>query len=159
PAGFVGNVNVIDDGTANAAPHVAAASGRRRDPVNTRETMRTSYSGIPFRPKLVEMMRRYLATLAESEGPSLINCMAGKDRTGFAVAMLHHAVGVHPDDVMADYLLTNTAGNPEERIAAGLRATSSILGDIDEATLRVIMGVEAEYLETAYAAIGDRHGS
>jgi protein-tyrosine phosphatase len=37
----------------------------------------------------------------------VIHCTAGKDRTGFACALILHALGV-PDDVIAeDYLLTN----------------------------------------------------
>ena len=105
------------------------------------------------------MVGRYLSRLAEGHGPSLVNCMAGKDRTGIAVAMLHLAVGVHRDDVVEDYLLTNTAGDPEARIAAGAETIRAVTGQLDDAVLRVLMGVQPEYLETALAAIEERHGS
>jgi protein tyrosine/serine phosphatase len=85
--------------------------------------------------------------------------MAGKDRTGIAVAMIQLAAGVHRDDVVADYLLTNTAGDVEARIAAGadtIRATSR---QMDPEIVRVIMGVEPEYMESAFAMISEKHGS
>jgi len=85
--------------------------------------------------------------------------MAGKDRTGFAVAMLHEALGVHRDDILEDYLLTNTAGDVEARIASGAATIVEITGETDPAVIRVLMGVEPEYLQTAWAAIEERYGS
>lgn len=38
--------------------------------------------------------------------PVLVHCTAGKDRTGLVVALSLLAVGVHRDDVVADYALT-----------------------------------------------------
>ena len=91
--------------------------------------------------------------------PTLVNCMAGKDRTGTAVVMLHLATGVHRDDVIADYLLTNTAGNVEARIAAGMATIRGLSSSMGDASLRVLMGVEAEYLETMLAVVTERYGS
>jgi protein tyrosine/serine phosphatase len=85
--------------------------------------------------------------------------MAGKDRTGVAAMAVHLALGVHRDDIVADYLLTNTAGDPAARIAAGYRTVAATVGDLDEESLRVMMGVEAEYLDIALATIVERSGS
>lgn len=146
---------------AHNAPHIqaAAATPRQRDATSTREGMRRNYGSIAFRPGLTAMMGKMLAQLAEGRGPSLVNCMAGKDRTGIAVAMVQLAVGVHRDDIIADYLLTNTAGDVEARIAAGVRTIKDITGQADEEVMRVLMGVEAEYLEGAFDMIAERHGS
>lgn len=159
PLEFAGALHFVPDGSATQAPHVAAASGIRRDAESTRENMRRSYRGNPFRPKLNEAITNYLQTLAGSGGASLINCMAGKDRTGFAVAMLHSAVGVHHDDIVADYLLTNTAGDQLARIAAGGRSISHVASEMDEGALQVIMSVEAEWLEIAFAGIREEFGT
>ena len=160
PQDFAARIVFSDVDTRGVAPHVAAgAQVRSRDAASMREALRRSYRTIPFRPGLVGMFRTYLAEQADLDGASLINCMAGKDRTGFAVAMLHSVLGVHRDDVMADYLLTNTAGDVEARIAAGGEAIRKTLGEIEREALRALMAVEAEYLNTAYTVINERHGS
>ncbi|MFM5932014.1 MAG: tyrosine-protein phosphatase [Novosphingobium sp.] len=156
PDPFGATVHTVPDNTANQAPHVSSA---RRDAATTRANMVRSYQGIAFRPLLVEMVRNMFVRIGQGDGASLVNCMAGKDRTGFAVAMVHHALGVHHDDIISDYLLTNSAGNVEERIAAGGRSISGLIPEIDPEALRVLMGVEAEYLDTAWAAMRERHGS
>ncbi|MBW8753121.1 MAG: tyrosine-protein phosphatase [Sphingomonadales bacterium] len=164
PEGFAAEVYFGEDPPArvkqHSAPHVAAAEvPRQRDAASTREGLRRNYGMIAFRPELVAAMRRYLAGLAEGKGPSLINCMAGKDRTGIAVAALHLAAGVHRDDIIADYLLTNTAGDVEARIAAGMATITEVTGQLDPEVLRVLMGVEPEYLESAFAVMAEKHGS
>ena len=160
PQDFAAQVFHCEDPVRTHAPHIAAAEmARWRTAGAMRESLVRNYGGICFRPELQTMMRRYLSHLAEGQGPSLIHCMAGKDRTGIAVAMLHLSVGVHKDDVLEDYLLTNTAGDSEARIAAGANAMLALTGLLAEDVVRVLMGVEAEYLETAFAAVDERHGS
>lgn len=44
--------------------------------------------------------------VAESDGPTLVHCAAGKDRTGVIIALMLTAVGVPRPDVVADYLRT-----------------------------------------------------
>jgi protein-tyrosine phosphatase len=151
--------------SSQLAPHVAAATSRRaattrqRTAEDTRTALRANYGKIASRPELIAAIRVYLADLAEARGPSLVNCMAGKDRTGVTVAMLHLAVGVHRDDILEDYLLTNTAGDPEARIAAGSATVAAMGNTMDEASIRVIMGVEAEYLENMFEMVDERYGS
>lgn len=165
PAGFAATVHVGEDPVArlkteHSAPHVAAAQApRQRDVASTREGLRRNYGMIAFRPELLAMVRHMIAEIAEGGGPSLVNCMAGKDRTGLAVAAVHLAVGVHRDDVVEDYLLTNTAGDVEARIAEGMATIAEVTGQLDPEVLRVLMGVEAEYLESAFAAMAEKHGS
>jgi protein tyrosine/serine phosphatase len=105
------------------------------------------------------MLRCFFIALARGEGASLVHCVAGKDRTGFVVAMMHHVLGVHPDEAMADYLLTNQAGNIEARIADGATHIRGRYGPIDDATVRVLMGVDPAFLAASRAAIDERHGS
>ena len=160
PEGFAAPVVTAPDPEIAHAPHLAAARPtRQRSGADTREALRRNYGRMCFRPELQGMIRRYIAELAQGRGPSLVNCMAGKDLTGIAVAMVQLAAGVHRDDVVADYLLTNEAGDPEARIAAGARTIAAISGPLSEEVLRVVMAVEAEYLETALDAITAEHGS
>src|SRR5690606_33039251 len=105
------------------------------------QAMERIYRNLPNREPVLWVMRQYFATLArgpdEGGGASLVHCLAGKDRTGMAVALLHHALGVHPDDAMEDFLLTNTAGNIEARVAAGGETIRAKYGAVDDETIRV----------------------
>jgi protein tyrosine/serine phosphatase len=161
PEGFAAAIHLSDDPVHVAAPHLSVVSGERkvRDAASTREGMRQNYRRIAYRPELIAMMRRQLSALAEGRGASLVNCMAGKDRTGIAVAMIQLALGVHRDDAVADYLLTNSAGDPEARIAAGAATIRAIERAVDPEVVRVIMGVEPEWIEAAFAAVAEEHGS
>ncbi|MDG2002228.1 MAG: tyrosine-protein phosphatase [Novosphingobium sp.] len=158
---FAAAIHLSDDPEQKrAAPHVAVAGEKReRTAESTHQGMVRNYARICFRPELQAMTRKMLAELAEGNGASLVNCMAGKDRTGIAVAMLHLAAGVHRDDVIEDYVLTNIAGDTEARIKAGLETIKAVSGTMSEEVLRVLMGVEPEYLESAFASIDEKHGS
>jgi hypothetical protein len=52
--------------------------------------------------KASEPVAALLAPVAAAEGPALVHCAAGKDRTGIVVAALLLAAGVEPDSVVAD---------------------------------------------------------
>lgn len=164
----VSGVHSPEKKAEDAAPHVAAAQAPHvaaaQRPVDgdgaaAFASMKRSYTGLPFRPELIKAMRGYIASVAEGAGPSLVNCMAGKDRTGVAVAMLQHAVGVHRDDILEDYLLTNTAGNVEKRIAEGIVSVRSLVGNLSDEFMRVLLGVDEAYLDTAFAAMAEKYGS
>lgn len=158
PEGFAAEIVFHDGETAGLALHVEAAEGVLTQ-ADARTAMQRLYVGLPYRDNLLPVLRRYFTVLATRDGPSVLHCLAGKDRTGFAVAMLHHTLGVSSDDIMADYLLTNVAGNIDRRIAAGSEAIRTRYGQIDEATIRTLMGVEEEYLAASFAAIEQRYPS
>ena len=159
---FAGHVVFHPGETASErgrAVHDEAADGVRTAE-HARASMVKLYARLPFRPVLVGTYRLYLQTLAEDHGPSLLHCFAGKDRTGVGAAVVHRLMGVHPDDVMADYLLTNTAGNSEARIAAAAVSVRASFGpNMDDAALRMIMSVQPEFLESAFAAMEREYGT
>lgn len=141
------------------APHLEAAAAVQTAG-QAREAMARLYKSMPFRPNLVAVLRLYFDALATRQGASLIHCLAGKDRTGLAVGLLHKLLGVHDDDIRADYLLTNVAGNLERRIEAGAAVIRRNYGEqIEDDAIRTLMSVEAHYLDNAFEAIIERHGS
>jgi protein-tyrosine phosphatase len=159
PTGFDARVLFAEGETAGHAPHVEASRGVRTAD-DAAKAMTELYRDMPFRGRLIEIFTLYFDALASREGPSLIHCLAGKDRTGIGVALLHHLLGVHSDDIMADYLLTNTAGNIEQRIAAGAKAVRNGFGrNMDEDGIRTVMSVDTVYLDAAFSAIAARHAS
>lgn len=144
--------------TAGLAPHLQAAGGAI-DVDTARARMVDTYAGMPYRPALVATLRLYLAALSEYDAPSLVHCVAGKDRTGFAVAVVHRLLGVHEDDLMHDYLLTNSAGKIEERIAQGAAHIRARYGaEIKEDAVRMLMSVNPVFLDAALATVRRDHG-
>ncbi|WP_260582852.1 tyrosine-protein phosphatase [Sphingopyxis sp. PET50] len=144
--------------TAGLAPHLQAAGGAI-DVETARARMIDTYAGMPYRPALVATLRLYLSALAEYDAPSLVHCVAGKDRTGFAVAVVHRLLGVHEDDVMQDYLLTNSAGKIDERIAQGAAHIRARYGaEIQEDAIRALMSVNPAFLDAALATVRRDHG-
>lgn len=156
--GFTAQIFCQEGETAGLAPHLEAARDAM-DAQSARQALINYYRLMPHRDNLLGMLRCYFIALSRTARPSLVHCVAGKDRTGFAVAMMQHVLGVHRDDITADYLLTNSAGNIEARIAEGARHVKARYGVADAATVRTIMGVDPAFLEASFEAIIDRHGS
>ena len=89
----------------------------------------------------------------------MVHCVAGKDRTGFAVAVVHRLLGVHEDDLMHDYLLTNSAGKIEERIAQGGDVIRARYGaEIHDDAIRTLMSVNPIFLDAALTTVRRDHG-
>ena len=150
---------ICSDGETTPAPHASAAA-QAFDAASARRNMLDRYADVPFRPYLGEVYRRYFAALAATDRPSLVYCSAGKDRTGLLVALLHHVLGVHWDDVMSDYLLTNTAGNPEERIATlRLDLERRFGAPMTDEAVRIVSSVFPEFLQTSFDVITARYGN
>jgi protein-tyrosine phosphatase len=117
------------------------------------------YRTAPFAPRHVDLFSRYFRALAEIDGPILIHCAAGKDRTGILAALTHHLVGVDECDIFADFLLTNTAARIEERMPQVAQVIAEHAGRTPtDAAVRAAMAVEAIYLEAAFAEIMAAHG-
>ncbi len=156
--GFCAEVHFYDGETAYLAPHLEAAS-ELLDVEGAHRAMTRIYRDLARREPVLWGFRRYFEVLARGDGASLVHCLAGKDRTGMAVALLHHVLGVHPDDAMADFLLTNSAANVEARMAAAAGAVRHRYGAIDDATVRVLMGVDERYLLAMREAVEAEFGS
>ncbi|ANZ24531.1 tyrosine-protein phosphatase [Rhodococcus aetherivorans] len=120
------------------------------------EYLRGSYRDFVLLPSARAAYRTLLHSLLADDGaPVLVHCTTGKDRTGWAAAVLLRAVGVELDSVFEDYLLTNELLLPVfEPILAALAERG-----VDRADLESVLGVRAEYLEVAFATAEDTFGS
>jgi len=96
--------------------------------------------------------RMFEALLELEEGGFLVHCAAGKDRTGFACALILHALGVPEDTVLEDYLLTNQHLDIEGR-ALRLAARYEPNAMPDRESVLALAGVRPEYLRAAFEAI------
>jgi protein-tyrosine phosphatase len=152
--------NDIDEHPDDPDPWATFLQGSDLTPQSFRGYLMTYYREAPFKTRHVDLFARYFQALAEAEGPVLIHCAAGKDRTGLLAALTHHLAGVHPDDIAEDYLLTNDEARFERRGPMVLQHLAEATGrQPKEDVVRLVMGVEAPFLDQAFAAIGEIHGS
>ncbi|MBF6631499.1 MAG: tyrosine-protein phosphatase [Comamonas sp.] len=93
------------------------------------------------------------ALLLESEEPTVFHCTAGKDRTGWAAALVLEALGVSRADIEHDYLLTNQFYQRPTALAA--RAAQTVPQEI----LDVLWKVQPEFLSSAYDMVEREYGS
>lgn len=86
--------------------------------------------------------------LLELDDPLVFHCTAGKDRTGFAAALILSVLGVSRQDVMQDYLLTNV--HFKMPLQSGLQ--------LPEEVLQVLWRVQEGFLESAFDTVDARFG-
>lgn len=102
-----------DDDPQAAVPPWAGLSDAPDDPRDHAAKIANHYLGyFSARP---DSLLGALRTVAGAHGAAIINCAAGKDRTGTTSALLLSAVGVPADQVIADYAASN------QRVPAILR--------------------------------------
>lgn len=148
----------VDD--PSEAPHVAFLRSTDLTPEASRAFMTETYRQIPYEPAHIDLFSRYFAALADARGAVLVHCAAGKDRTGVLAALTHRLAGVHPDDMAEDYLLTNRAVRLAERAPEIAERLSRWSGrPASPQAVVAFVGVEAAYLEAAFAEIARRSGS
>jgi protein-tyrosine phosphatase len=132
--------------TVVAALRARSANGVALSSDDAVEVMRDSYRG--YVRSNTANFRTLFLHLLEDRAPLVIHCSAGKDRTGFACALILHALGV-PDEVIAeDYLLTNRF----------YRRDPSASSDLPDDVSRVLGSVEVSFLAAAFDAISADYG-
>lgn len=132
--------------TVVAALRARLAAGATLSSADALEVMQDSYRN--YVRYNTQNFRALFAHLLEDRAPLVIHCTAGKDRTGFACALILHTLGV-PDDLIAeDYLLTNRF----------YRRDPAASNDLPEDVKQVLASVEASFLAAAFDAISADYG-
>ncbi len=150
-----------DLGTASQAPHVRFLTEVAVDAPQARGWMVDYYREAPFKPQHIETFSAWFSAIAEleSDEAAVVNCAAGKDRTGILCALTHHVLGVDRDTIFADYELTNEAANVAERLPEMARMFNQHIGkDFPDEVYHPFVGVSAEFLHGALDSIADRSG-
>ena len=122
-------------------------AGRRITPDHAVDAMRDTYLGFVQHggPRFGTLLRH----LAADDAPAVFHCTAGKDRTGFAAALLLSALGVSREAIMDDFLLTNRLYR---------REPGSSHSDLPQEVLEVLWRVQEGFLEAALQAVEREHG-
>ena len=103
-------------------------------------------------PQYRELFARLIAP---EKGAVVVNCTAGKDRTGIGAALVLTALGVPYEAVREDYLLSNVGLNMD----TVHNAISPQLALLPADVIQPLVGVEGEYLDAAFAQMKADHGS
>lgn len=155
------NVLASDLGEASQAPHVRFLSEVAVDAPKAHGWMVDYYRAAPFKAQHVETFSEWfsaLATLDEGDA-AVVNCAAGKDRTGILCALTHHVLGVDRETIFADYELTNEAANVADRLPEMARMFNQHIGkDYPHEVYHPFVGVDAAFLHGALDSISDRAG-
>jgi protein-tyrosine phosphatase len=104
--------------------------------------------------------RDWMHSLLEEENyPMVFHCSTGKDRAGLAAALVLLTLGVPMDRVMEDYLDTNRFTSDWVYKELATMNVVGMVGKIDLDAVKVLYGVEREFLEAAFKAMRDQYGS
>lgn len=115
-----------------------------------RDVMKHIYRefAIKFAPQYAEFMGRVARA---DQLPLLFHCAAGKDRTGFAAAVILEALGVPRETILEDYALTNeyTRRNLIDKYPQ-LKSPE---------LFHVMMAANPDYLLASFEAVDESYGS
>jgi protein-tyrosine phosphatase len=96
-----------------------------------------------------------LTDVANSNGAVLYHCTAGKDRTGWATAVLLTLLGVPRATVVQDYLLSNTYYFDSPAVQAELKAMPAA----ESPVYAPLLEVQASYLQAGFEQVAASYGS
>jgi protein-tyrosine phosphatase len=112
----------------------------------TVELMRETYRD--FVNRNADTYSRFMKHVLDQPTPHVFHCTAGKDRTGFAAALLLSALGVDRSTIEHDYLLTNQLYKRDARLE----------GQGHPHVMKVLWQVQPEFLDAAFDTIDGEHG-
>lgn len=159
----VNGVQVIasEKGEATQAPHVRFLSEVAVDAPKAHGWMTDYYRAAPYKEQHVETFSAWFKAIAElgRDEAAVVNCAAGKDRTGILCALTHHVLGVDRDAIFADYELTNQAADVATRLPEMARMFNDHIGkDYDHSVYHPFVGVDVKFLEAALDSIRQQSG-
>ena len=154
-----------DDG---AAPHetswqkMMTEASDEEPSVAAGKWMTQEYERFPTLGGAQRAVRQIVTMIAEGR-PVLVHCFAGKDRTGFAVAVALEAAGVDRDAILEDYLQSNTAVTRlRDRILDSMRnregMTPEVVSFAESRLTEEVLGVREDYMVSARRVLDANYG-
>ena len=117
-----------------------------------RQAMMDGFRELPFTQAPAH--RQLFAYLKANHVPLIFNCVAGKDRTGTAAAVILRALGVPRATVVEDFALTNSVLDVRTIVAP-----DSSLAQLPSEVIVAVTGADPAYIDCALDSIDDRYGS
>ena len=158
PPGFtVVEIPVLDDGNkalvGEIMDRVESGDFDGFDPNQAMLMANRQFAG-EFTPQFKEFVH---TVLAADGAPVLWHCSAGKDRSGFAAAILLRILGVPQETIMRDYMASKAPAL--EARTGQLRMLELFKGEEAARKLTILMGVEEQWLRAGFAQIDATWGS
>lgn len=111
-----------------------------------------------FADEFTPQFRQFVHAVLDANGaPVLWHCTAGKDRTGFAAAILLRILGVPQETVVADYMASRQPAL--EARNSELLMLRVFKGEDVAEKISVLLGVERDWLEAGFKEIDETWGS
>ena len=161
PAPELWHVPVFEDGADhNTLQQLVSVPEARRDPTVSARIMVQIYRSMILDPGPRAQFRRIFERLAADGAPTLLaHCSGGKDRTGVFAALVQGVLGVHRDDIVADYLLTDRYYDG----LANIEARTSQIFEHEDFEFSIdamvpIFSARQEYLEAALSEVEQHYG-
>ena len=158
PPGFtVVDIPVLDDGNkALVGEIMERVESGNFDDFDPNQAMLTANR--QFANEFTPQFKEFVHTVLNANGaPVVWHCSAGKDRTGFAAAILLRILGVPQETVIQDYMASRAPSLDARKNQ--LLMLELFKGEEAAAKLAVLMGVEEAWLQAGFAQIDTTWGS
>ncbi|MBJ8346703.1 tyrosine-protein phosphatase [Antrihabitans sp. YC2-6] len=146
-------VNVMGDASDG---NLAAAAAALSTPEQAADLLAAFNREFVTNAEQRAQLKTLLTDLAEGSGPQIVHCTAGKDRTGWATALLLAVAGVPRQTILDDYLLTNEYSRAS--IDATTAQVAQAKGPEAAAMFHVLLGVAPEYLQAGFDEVDRTYG-
>ncbi|MDB6100960.1 MAG: protein tyrosine/serine phosphatase [Gammaproteobacteria bacterium] len=148
---------ILADVAADSGHRGAALSVliRRKDDAAVINFMKGAYRDFVDLPSAQVAYRMLFERLADPNNlPTVFHCTAGKDRTGWAQAVLLSILHVPRQTIVEDYLLTDRFLS-----ATALEQLRKSMPDVDLTMSKALTSADPEFLAAAFAEVDERYGS
>lgn len=122
------------------------------DAAEMRAMMADLYRALPY--EHAESYRALFGLLLAGKSPLVVNCSAGKDRTGVAVALVLSALDVPRETILADYMLTSRADFGSLLAMTRRSDARALPADVMEP----LLAADPLYLDTMFDTLAARSG-
>ncbi len=155
---MIENIKIMPDENRQADPNAMIDTVSQTE---SSDFMFDIYAAFVLQEHSRKAYKKFIEKVAESsaQGSIYFHCTAGKDRTGFASALLLKILGVSKEEIYKDFLKTND--NIQKDKGQLLQSIQKFypFDEQDEALLLDVLGVRKEYLDKSFEAIHNEYGS
>jgi len=157
PGARVLQMSMFSEGGPTFAEKIAALGEELNAKVLRKFTLST-YITLLTSEQAHRRYREIFTLLADDGGvPILVHCSGGKDRTGMVCALTQWVLGVHRDDIISDYLSSQSLYGDKVGTASIPPQMMEMKGfaELGPEVLKILFGVQQDYIEGVFSWLDD----